>query len=187
MLTITGGKWARRKIDTTAREIARYTPQAARKALFDIIDVQNKYFLDLFSGSGIMAFEAMSRNGAGAVCMDSSKLSCKTIHNNRRLLESAMNLEVLCVDFRRGVPALVKKGATFDFVFADPPFDQGYILPLLNTLSKNLPLFKRGALSIIETSPREEKTLASQQASFLKIIDRRSYANVVFTFGLIRS
>ena len=53
MLVITGGKWARRSIKTPPRRSTRYTPQSARKALFDIVDVSSKTFLDLFSGSGI--------------------------------------------------------------------------------------------------------------------------------------
>ncbi|MFW6121428.1 MAG: RsmD family RNA methyltransferase, partial [Petrotogales bacterium] len=51
MLTITGGAYKGRKIKTTKRKVTRYTPNIARKALFDIIQVPDK-LLDVFSGSG---------------------------------------------------------------------------------------------------------------------------------------
>ncbi|RAM58927.1 hypothetical protein DS65_02340, partial [Mesotoga sp. SC_4PWL113PWK15] len=79
MLVITGGKWARRSIKTPPRRSTRYTPQSARKALFDIVDVSSKTFLDLFSGSGIISFEALSRGAIDVTSVDSSKKACQSI------------------------------------------------------------------------------------------------------------
>jgi len=107
MLTITGGKWTRRPIKTTARRKTRYTPQSARKALFDIVDVASKSFIDLFAGSGIMSFEAMSRGAAEAISVDVSKKACNLILDNRNELDPSMNLRIVCADFRRAIPSLI--------------------------------------------------------------------------------
>jgi 16S rRNA (guanine(966)-N(2))-methyltransferase RsmD len=182
LLSITGGKWLRRRIETTSREVTRYTPQSARKALFDIIDVRERSFMDLFSGSGIISFEAVSRGAARVVCVDVSKQSCRTILNNRNSLDPEMKLEILCRDFRRVIPSLRKSGESFDFVFADPPFDSEYVEPLLKTISNNEAILKPGGLLIVETSTREERELLPEAIPFVEIVDRKSYASIVFTF-----
>ena len=106
MLTLTGGEWSRRRIEVTEREVTRYTPQTARKAIFDIIDVEGKSFLDPFSGSGVMVFEALSRRAERATAIDVSRTACKTIRRNMDRLDPSMKLDILCGDFRRMLPLL---------------------------------------------------------------------------------
>jgi len=180
MLTITGGKWARRSIKTTARRNTRYTPQSARKALFDIVDVTSKSFIDLFAGSGIMSFEAISRGALNAISVDVSKKACNLILDNKNELDSSMNLRIVCADFRRAIPSLVKKGLCADTVFADPPFDEEYIEPLLAVLNQNPELISNRGQLIVETSDRE-KEYVLELSSFFRLVDQREYAGIVFS------
>jgi len=182
LLTLTGGEWSRRRIEVTAREVTRYTPQIARKAIFDIIDVEGKNFLDAFSGSGVMVFEALSRRAKQATAIDVSHTACKTIRRNMGRLDPSMKLEILCGDFRRMLPLLAEREERFDFVFADPPFDRNYMPSFLKSLSENISILNLGSLIIVETSEGESLFEEREEARFLKLIDRRNYANVVFTF-----
>ncbi|MDD2332952.1 MAG: RsmD family RNA methyltransferase [Mesotoga sp.] len=180
MLTITGGKWTRRSIKTTARRNTRYTPQSARKALFDIVDVTSKTFIDLFAGSGIMSFEAMSRGAVNAMSVDVSKKACNSILDNKNDLDSSMNLRIICADFRRAIPSLVRKGVGADTVFADPPFDEEYIEPLFAVLNQNPELVNNQGQLIVETSDREKKAVL-EFSSLFRLVDQREYAGIVFS------
>ncbi|HPM94300.1 MAG TPA: RsmD family RNA methyltransferase [Mesotoga sp.] len=181
-MTLTGGEWSRRRIEVTEREVTRYTPQTARKAIFDIIDVEGKSFLDPFSGSGVMVFEALSRRAERATAIDVSRTACKTIRRNMDRLDPSMKLDILCGDFRRMLPLLAARGERFDFVFADPPFDRNYMPPFLKSLLENRSILNRGSLIIVETSEEESLFAGREEMGFLKMKDRRNYANVVFTF-----
>jgi len=181
MLTITGGKFARRMIKPTTAKKTRHTPQLARKALFDVIDINSKSLLDLFSGSGIISFEAISRGAANVLAVEISRRACNSILGNKRGIDPSMDLEILCSDFRRAIPSFVKSGIAFDVVFADPPFDEEYIQPLMAVLERNAELLNLGGMLIVESSVRE-KGFVLQGAGSFDLVDQRNYAGVVFSF-----
>ncbi|MBN2220062.1 MAG: RsmD family RNA methyltransferase [Kosmotogaceae bacterium] len=180
MLTITGGTFARRTIKTTTRKKTRHTPQSARKALFDVIDMNSKSFLDLFSGSGIMSFEALSRGAVGVLAVEISRKACNSILGNKREIDPLMDLEILCSDFRRAIPSLVRRGIAFDVVFADPPFDEEYIQPLMAVLERSPELLNFDGMLVVESSVRE-KEFVSQGTGAFNLVDQRDYAGVVFS------
>jgi 16S rRNA (guanine966-N2)-methyltransferase len=182
MLTITGGNWKGRKVEVTPRLITRYTPQFARKALFDIIDVEGLRVLDLFSGSGIIAFEALSRSATNAVCIDSSRVSCNTIKKNALKLGCQEKLRILCADFRRAIPKLEKSGERFDFIFADPPFGENYIPELLEVLERNVGIFSENACLVIESSKKERELVKKYSGGAFCLYDTREYGNVFLSF-----
>lgn len=184
MLSITGGKWRARKIEITPRSVTRYTPQMARKALFDIIDVRETDFLDIFSGSGIVALEALSREARSVISIDSSKTAYSTIKKNiERLSPDCTNFKVILRDFRRAIPFLVSKKIFFDYIFADPPFYRGYTDVFLEVFQSNKELLKTNGTLIIESSDRESESVKKALDSKIFIIkDERNYGNVWFTF-----
>lgn len=182
MLTITGGKWRGRKVEVTPRQVTRYTPQFARKALFDIMDVEGLKVLDIFSGSGIIAFEALSRGAVGAVCIDSSRVSCSTVRKNAVKLGCQDKLRIICTDFRRAVPKLKKSCEAFDYVFADPPFSEDYIPELLEVLKRNMDIFSENARLVIETSEKEHELVRKYSGESFSLYDTREYGNVFLSF-----
>jgi len=183
MLSITGGDYKGRKIETTSRMVTRYTPQMTRKAFFDIINVEGKVFLDLFAGSGIMGIEALSRGAWKAVFVDSSRLACGTIKRNLKLLRIPPDdFELYCRDFRRAFPHFQAKGIEYEVVFADPPFEKGY----LNELLKNLIRYDfviKGGIVVIEAPEKSEMLIEKYTSnSKLRFIDARKYAGVYLYF-----
>lgn len=65
-MIITGGKYRGRKIQAPDEKITRPTLSKIREGVFNTLfsmigDFENKSFLDLFGGSGIMGLEALSR------------------------------------------------------------------------------------------------------------------------------
>lgn len=95
-----------------------------RKAFFDIVDVSGCSILDIFAGSGIFGFEALSRGASQVVFVERSKILCEDIKLNISRLGLREKCRVICEDACRFVLDLKrKKNEKFDVVFLDPPFD----------------------------------------------------------------
>jgi len=181
MLTITGGTLKGRRISTTPRKVTRYTPNIARKALFDIIPVPDK-FLDVFSGSGIVAFEALSRGTSDVVCVDSSKVSVRTIYKNASELHLEKHIKVICKDFRRAFKDIEKTGQNFDVIFSDPPFRKDFVDDFLKYLMVYKKLLNTSTVIIVETSENEAVKLKNEKIEGFKFLDQRKYGGVVLNF-----
>src|SRR5690349_5982849 len=86
-LRITSGTLRGRRIDIPKTDV-RPTSERARQAFFNIVRerVDGARFLDLFAGTGIFAFEAISRGAQSAVAMDASRAQVAAIEKNARTL-----------------------------------------------------------------------------------------------------
>ena len=71
-LRIIGGEWKRRILPFASIEGLRPTPDRERETLFNWLmwDIQNSKVLDLCSGSGALAFEALSRGAAEVIMIE---------------------------------------------------------------------------------------------------------------------
>lgn len=117
-LRITAGSLRGRRIDVPSEGV-RPTSERARQAYFNIVGprIIGSRFLDLFSGSGIFSFEAVSRGAASAVAVDSSRRNVTAVE--RLALEWRANVRAVaadCVKFLGSSPP-------FDLAYADPPYD----------------------------------------------------------------
>ena len=106
-----------------------------REALFNILgNVEGFRMLDLFSGSGIMAVEALSRGAAAAVSIEQNRRATQSMDQLRASLNLAESWQIIPMSVEKGLSSLADQ--SFDLVFADPPYEKGFAnkLPtLLNT------------------------------------------------------
>ncbi|HNY28610.1 MAG TPA: 16S rRNA (guanine(966)-N(2))-methyltransferase RsmD [Candidatus Sumerlaeota bacterium] len=136
MLRITGGEWRGRKLKTPAGLATRPTPSMVREALFNILGplIEEYVFFDLFAGSGIVGFEALSRGASRAVFVEQSREALACLRENFQLL--GCGTRAVCVPqampgalnadaFRCEEPALF---------FLDPPYKQGWGIQTLEAL-----------------------------------------------------
>ena len=87
-MQIHAGIYKGRRIKTVKNAPYRPTTAIVRKSLFDILGViENKTFLDLFSGTGIIGFEAVSRGASFVAMIDSSVRACGLLKINHSLLK----------------------------------------------------------------------------------------------------
>src|SRR5687768_14078341 len=119
-LRIIGGKWRSRIIRFPPAAAVRPTPDRVRETLFNWLgqELDGLLVLDLFAGSGALAFEALSRGAALAVAVDADKAAVAGLHDNAARLDTAA-LEIHRAD---AMAFLKHETRRFDVVFADPPF-----------------------------------------------------------------
>lgn len=122
MLRITGGEFRGRKIPAPSGSRVRPTGSRTREAIFNILRplLPNARVLDLFAGSGILGFEALSR-GAGAVTfVDFLPGSVREISGSAARLGVSGRVRVLRASWPAALSLL--EGEIYDLVLADPPY-----------------------------------------------------------------
>jgi 16S rRNA (guanine966-N2)-methyltransferase len=106
----------------------RPTQDSLRAAIFDIMghDFSDLRFLDLFSGSGAIGFEAISRGAREVIFVEKDAANVQVIQENFELLKLGYPHpfhRVINADVFATMKILAKKNERFDVVFFDPPFE----------------------------------------------------------------
>ena len=125
-MNITGGIYNRQKIKAPDENITRPTLSKVRMSVFNtlnaIIDFEGKYFLDMYSGSGIMSLEAISRGFDNVVAIEQNKKIYSVIKSNFAKYEKLHNLKLFLGDSLKICKKLQQK---FDVIYIDPPYYAG--------------------------------------------------------------
>lgn len=123
-MIITAGKYKGQKITAPDENITRPTLSKVRMGIFNtlqsMIDFDGKNFLDMYSGSGIMGLEALSRGFEYACCIEKNPKVTGIIKNNFNKFEHKPELFV--GDSLKIAGRLNKK---FDVIYIDPPYFSG--------------------------------------------------------------
>lgn len=149
---------------TLEGDVTRPTSQRVKEAIFSILqfDLEGRSVLDLFSGCGQMALEALSRGASHAVLVDKSREATLIIKNNAQKSGLQADCEIYQQDFKDYLRRCHKQ---FDLVFIDPPYAAGLHADALSLLLQN-GLLKKSSLIICESGDADvfggDSTLASQ-------------------------
>ena len=121
------------KLETLAGEMTRPTSERAKEAIFSMLqfELEGRRVLDLFSGSGQMGLEALSRGAAEAVLVDRAREACAVISRNAKKTKLEQKCGILQVD---AVRYLEGATAPFHLVFLDPPYRAGLLPQVLRLL-----------------------------------------------------
>lgn len=149
-----------RVISGTARGIALNAPEGigtrpttdrVKENLFNMIqhEIRDKTVLDLFSGSGALAIEALSRGAAEAVLVEPDKKCYTVINENLRRTRQTAAARILQSSAEAGIRQLEREGRRFDLVFMDPPYQQGWVTTTLSQLTA-AGILNPGALVVVE-------------------------------------
>ena len=135
-LRIIGGEWKRRQLAFASIEGLRPTPDRVRETLFNWLmwDVQNAKVLDLCSGSGALAFEALSRGAAHVVMIEPNRTQAQFLQQNLELLRVNKSKAQLKVSTAQHALATIKD--QFDLVFLDPPYAKEEIVKNITDLEE---------------------------------------------------
>ncbi len=134
----------------------RPTGERAKMAIFSMLqfEMEDRHVLDLFSGSGQMGLEALSRGAANAILVDRSKDAVKIIEKNAIKTKLALDCEILCADYADFLRSSRGK-RKFDLVFLDPPYAQKLIPDALSRLLENGLLSPRATV-VCEAASQED-------------------------------
>lgn len=135
----------------------RPTTDRIKETLFNIIqnDVLGCRFLDLFSGSGAIGIEAISRGAKNAVFVEMAREPLVCIQKNLEKTRFLSRSIVLPMEVSMGIKKLGRQGEQFDIVFIDPPYDKGLEQKTLGLLFES-GIVHAGTLVITETSIMKE-------------------------------
>lgn len=174
-MRIIRGKYGRRRFDVPRNITARPTTDFARENLFNVLDnldvIEGAEVLDLFSGTGAVAWEFVSRGAAAVTAVEEAAVQARFILSvKEKLGDTALRL-VRGDVFR----FLDRVKEPYDIVFADPPYDQPRFaeIPELILSSKAV---KPGTLVIVEHSAKHD---FSALPGFEQ---KRTYGSVNFSF-----
>jgi 16S rRNA (guanine966-N2)-methyltransferase len=148
-LKITGGYLKGRIIKTPPGRNIRPTLARVREAIFSMLqhDIENADVLDVFSGSGALAIEALSWGAASAILVEQNRKTAGVIKDNLDSLE--LESRILNADYKKAFQILKDEAKIFDIVFADPPYDLIEPDQLASEISE-YSLIKPGGLFILE-------------------------------------
>ena len=119
-IRIIGGRWRGRRLKVrNAREL-RPSPDRVRVTLFNWLDrfIEGASCLDLFAGTGVLGFEALSRGAGRVAFVESNRALCEQLREHAAML-NAEGADIACMDAFMWLNA---NRGTFDVVFLDPPF-----------------------------------------------------------------
>ena len=127
-MRIIAGSAKGRSFDAPSGRDTRPTLDRVKEAIFGSIQFQvpGAKVLDLFSGSGNMGLEALSRGASNAICVDASPACTALIRRNAEKLGLTEGLLVINNDFRAALSDMRSKGTMLDIVFLDPPYTSGF-------------------------------------------------------------
>ncbi len=176
-MRITGGQLKGRVIKCPDGVI-RPAMDRMRESVFAILgDLSGKSWLDLFSGSGTIAIEAVSHGATDVQLCEKDKIKVKTVLDNVSITEKEMGVKIGCHFL--AVELFVKRCKDkFDFIFLDPPFPYKYRKDLIKMISDR-DLLKEGGTLLIHFP--EEDPLPDTIGNYT-ITDRRIYGRSIVDF-----
>ena len=173
-MRIVAGKFRGKPLTSPSDDSIRPTADRVRESMFNILGSRlgpvfdGKRVLDLFAGTGAMAFEALSRGAAFALLVDDGTEARGLIRENQMALGLAGHSRV----FRRDATKLGAIGpmAPFGVMFCDPPYRKGLGEKALISARDNSWL-EAGALIVLEEAGDVDVALPEG----FETLERREY------------
>lgn len=175
-MQITGGLLNSRKIKTSNSGNVKPTLSKTRQGVFNSLTsllggFSGKSFLDLFAGSAIMSFEAISRGFDEVITVENDRRTANIIKSNFDEFKIDSNLFIT-----DALKFLKKTDIKYDVIFIDPPYDSSLYDSALQ-LIKEKQLLKDGGVAILEH--KRDKLI---NTNGFKIVKVKDYSDIKITF-----
>lgn len=148
-----------------------------REALFSILisctgGLQGKKVLDLFAGTGSLAFEALSRGASKAVCVEKNSKVVQLIKKNILRLNVEDAIQIFQEDVLHFLAHSPEEG--YDLIFIDPPYILDILYAALDRIANNRWLSEDGIVCAeVRTPNHEDKRLLYPEG--FNLIVKREY------------
>ncbi|MCY8143957.1 16S rRNA (guanine(966)-N(2))-methyltransferase RsmD [Bacillus haynesii] len=145
-MRVISGTYKGRVLKAVPGTSTRPTTDKVKESIFNMV---GPYFeggtgLDLYAGSGGLGIEALSRGFDRFIFVDRDFKAIQTVKGNLKTLGLEKRADVYRNDAERALHALVRRGASFDAVFLDPPYREQKLEALLSMIDEADMLTDRG-------------------------------------------
>ncbi|MCD6183473.1 MAG: RsmD family RNA methyltransferase [Thermovirga sp.] len=159
----------------------RPTSDKVMQGMFNILGpfIVDADFLDLFAGTGKVSKEALKRGANKVFLVENHKSALRKLRDDLCDINQD-EVEIIGMDVRRALPRLAREGYAFDIIFADPPYNKGWLRVLLVNLSASLDkLLRKDGYLVVEHSSRE---LVPAMSGGLVLESTRRYGETCISF-----
>lgn len=155
----------------------RPTTDRVKEAIFSIIHpyIIDSVILDLFSGTGNLGIEALSRGAQKVYFVDNNKASIHIIKENIENTSFQQKSVILFSDAHRVIKKCSIENIQFDIIFMDPPYLKDMIIPMLNAIIEG-DLLRRDGIIVIEHDHKD--SLPDQVQNLFKMKEKK-YGNTM--------
>lgn len=181
-MRVISGSARGKKLNSLEGLETRPTLDRVKEALFNIIqfDLKDSVILDLFSGSGALAIEALSRGAKEAVLCDKSPKAIQIINKNLQETKLKDKAKVINKDYIDALKKITKENIKFDLIFLDPPYKTDFAIKSITYIIENN-LLKENGIIIVETNDKNKIEEINKNKT-VEIVDTRKYGSVLIIF-----
>ncbi len=123
-MRVIAGKFRSRTLRSLKGQMLRPTSDRLRETLFNILEphVRGATFVDLYSGTGAVGIEALSRGARHAIFVEQHAPAATLIRRNVEALGIGAEAEILGMNVTRAIEKLEARHVHAQFIFLDPPY-----------------------------------------------------------------
>lgn len=165
------------KLYTLEGSNTRPTLDRVKEPLFSILQtrIKNSTVLDLFSGSGALALESLSRGAKKAILCDCSPKAIEVIKKNIAKTHLEEKTQLICKDYKKCLNNIEEK---LDLIFIDPPYEANIAIKALEIIMDK-DLLAEDGLVILETDDeKRELEQIKKLKNNINVLDLRTYGRV---------
>jgi 16S rRNA (guanine966-N2)-methyltransferase len=173
-MRIIGGKHRGRKLNSPASDHIRPTTDRMRETLFNILShgtgsgFKGAKILDIFAGTGALGLESLSRGAKEVTFIEKDKRSLRIISQNIADLREEGTTTIKSINAKK----ITDEIGSFNYIFMDPPYNMGFISPLLKTIER-FSLLDQNGIIVLECDSNEDVVIPN----FLFIVKEKKYGN----------
>ena len=156
-MRVISGDYGGRRLKSLAGPNTRPTSDKVKESIFNMIGpyFNGEVVLDLYSGSGGLAIEAVSRGCSYAICVEKNYQALKIIKENIEITKEPNKFNTMKLDADKAIESLAKEDQKIDILFLDPPYAKQKIVDQIERMEE-LALFQDAALIVCETDKSVE-------------------------------
>ncbi|TCT16958.1 16S rRNA (guanine(966)-N(2))-methyltransferase RsmD [Natranaerovirga pectinivora] len=183
-MRVIAGKARRVKLIAPEGHHVRPTTDRIKETLFNIINpyIIESNFLDLFSGSGAIGIEALSRGAHKAVFVENNRNALESIRINLNNTKLGDNCQIYTLDAINSVEILERDGHVFDVIFMDPPYNTGIEEKILEKLKAST-IINQDTIIIIESDINDDLSYIDKLGFSIEKIKKYKTNQHVFIYG----
>lgn len=177
-MRIISGKYRGRQLVSFQADHIRPTTDRVKESLFNILmgQVEGARVLDLFSGTGNLAIECLSRGAAFVDLVENHRKSLAIIRENLNKLGIEDDYKIHPVDAFKYIRDY--SGEPYDLILVDPPFTRSWAHDLAETIGASRLISEK--TSVVIESSSQESVLDSYPG--LKRLDQREFGDKHLNF-----